>query len=82
MNKLSTETIDHTSQKKNTLKCNIIALLSTGMILGTGAPLANAAGNGNSPQGKPFVEIAGQIVEVKGSVVRSREDRRGEGSLP
>ncbi|MCB1937059.1 MAG: hypothetical protein KDF59_14090 [Nitrosomonas sp.] len=73
MNKLSTETIDHTSQKKNTLKCNIIALLSTGMILGTGAPLANAAGNGNSPQGKPFVEIAGQIVEVKGSVSSLQE---------
>lgn len=42
-------------------------LLATSMVA-LACPLAFAAGNGSNPNGKPFIELQGQIVEVQGKL--------------
>ncbi len=49
------------------------AAIATSLLLLSSGAVVQAAGNGSTPNGKPFVEIQGQIVEVQGTLMSLQE---------
>ena len=54
----------------------LIKLAGVAAVIGA-ASVAQAAGNGSTPNGKPFIAINDQIIEVKGAI-SSIEDQLAE----
>lgn len=51
-----------------TVNKKIVALVLTGVVALATSGIVYAAGTGSTPKGKPFIEINGQIAEVKGAI--------------
>ena len=52
----------------NAINRSAYVLVTTVFLMIITTPTAISAGKGTNPNGKPFVEIAGQIIEVEGEV--------------